>query len=304
MDFKNGKELLALCQDNHMTISEVMLRRETVLGEIGEETVLQRLSGSLEIMKRAAHDPVSSPSPSLGGLIGGEARRISDAAENGGIPLLCGEPLTKAITYAMAVLEVNSTMGLIVAAPTAGSSGVVPGVLLGACEHYSLGDEKLLTGLLNAGAIGYLLMRNASVSGAEAGCQAEVGAASAMAASALTEIFGGSPQMCLSAASMAMSNLLGLVCDPIGGLVEAPCQSRNAIGAANSFTCAQLALSGINHLVPFDEMADAMYHAGCSLPAEFRETALGGNAAAPTACRLCRKTDSAGGKETGEKEND
>ena len=287
MDFKNGKELLTLCQEKNKKISEVMLARECNLGEMAEEDVLARLSGSLEIMKKAAHGPIENPVKSLGGLIGGEGKKITEAAADGAVPMLCGEPLTKAIAYAMAVLEVNGTMGLIVAAPTAGSAGVVPGVLLGTCEHYGFDDKKLLQGLLNASAVGYILMRNASVSGAEAGCQAEVGAASAMAASARVELFGGTPDQCLSAASMAMSNLLGLVCDPIAGLVEAPCQSRNAIGAANAFTCAQLALSGIMHHVPFDEMGDAMYHVGCSLPMELRETALGGNAGTPTGCSLC-----------------
>jgi len=287
MDFKNGKELLTLCQENKIQISQVMLQRECDLGQIDSADVLARLTGSLEIMKNAAHGPIANPVRSLGGLIGGEGKKITDAAAGGQVPVLCGEPLTKAIAYAMAVLEVNGTMGLIVAAPTAGSAGVVPGVLLGTCEHYNFGDEELLQGLLNASAVGYILMRNASVSGAEAGCQAEVGAASAMAASALVELFGGTPEQCLSAASMAMSNLLGLACDPIAGLVEAPCQSRNAIGAANAFTCAQLALSGIMHHIPFDEMADAMYHVGCSLPVELRETALGGNAGTPTGCALC-----------------
>jgi len=287
MDFKNGKELLTLCQENKIQISQVMLQRECDLGQIDSADVLARLTGSLEIMKNAAHGPIVNPVRSLGGLIGGEGKKITDAAAGGQVPVLCGEPLTKAIAYAMAVLEVNGTMGLIVAAPTAGSAGVVPGVLLGTCEHYNFGDEELLQGLLNASAVGYILMRNASVSGAEAGCQAEVGAASAMAASALVELFGGTPEQCLSAASMAMSNLLGLACDPIAGLVEAPCQSRNAIGAANAFTCAQLALSGIMHHIPFDEMADAMYHVGCSLPVELRETALGGNAGTPTGCALC-----------------
>lgn len=287
MDFKNAKELLALCQEKNMKISEVMLAREVALGEADEEAVLARLTGSLNIMKNAAHSPIENPVRSLGGLIGGEGKKITDAAAGGQVPVLCGEPLTKAIAYAMAVLEVNGTMGLIVAAPTAGSAGVMPGVLIGTCEHYGFDDDRMLQGLLNGSALGYLLMRNASVSGAEAGCQAEVGAASAMAASALVELFGGTPEQCLSAASMAMSNLLGLACDPIAGLVEAPCQSRNAIGAANAFTCAQLALAGIAHHIPFDEMAEAMYQVGCSLPVELRETALGGNAGTPTGCTLC-----------------
>ena len=130
-------------------------------------------------------------------------------------------------------------------------------------------------------------MRNASVSGAEAGCQAEVGAASAMAASAVVELMGETPEMSLHAASIALSNLLGMVCDPIAGLVEAPCQSRNSIGAANAITCAQLALAGVTHPIPFDEMAEAMYRVGKSIPFELRETAMGGNAGTPTACTLC-----------------
>ena len=145
-----------------------------------------------------------------------------------------------------------------------------------------LSEAELEKGLLCAGAVGCLLMLNSSVSGAEAGCQAEIGSASAMAAAAAVELMGGSPKMCLEAASLALSNLLGLVCDPIAGLVESPCQSRNAMGAANALTCAELALSGICHPIPFDEMASMMHHVGRSLPMELRETALGGCAATPT----------------------
>ena len=197
--------------------------------------------------------------------------------------------MSRAITYAMAVLEVNASMGVIVAAPTAGSSGVVPGVLLALQEEYDLSDEEILNGLYTAGAVGYLLMRNASVAGAEAGCQAEVGAASAMAAAAAVEIMGGTPEMCMNAASGALANLLGLVCDPIAGLVEAPCQNRNSVGAANAMICAQQALAGITQVIPFDQMAEAMYHVGRSLPFELRESALGGCAGTPAACaRTCQ----------------
>ncbi len=287
MDFTNGKELLKLCNSEKKNISQIMLEREISLGDISEKDILSRLQVSLNIMKDSAHAPITKPVRSLGGLIGGEGKKITDYATSH--KPLCGSMMTRAIAYAMAVLEVNGTMGLIVAAPTAGSSGIVPGCLISYCEENHYNDSTMLQGLLNAGAIGYILTRNASVSGAEAGCQAEVGAASAMAASALTELYGGTPEMCLHAASIALSNLLGLVCDPIAGLVESPCQSRNAIGVSNAFTCAQLALSGIEHPVPFDEMADAMYHVGCSLPVELRETALGGNASTPTACSLCNK---------------
>lgn len=235
-------------------------------------------------MKEGVHEPLQNPKKSMGGLIGGEAKLVADHETKE--DSVCGTVLSRAIAYSMAVLEVNASMGLIVAAPTAGSSGVLPGVLLAVRDTKGLSDEILYKGLLNASAIGYILMRNASVSGAEAGCQAEVGAASAMAASAVVEMMGGTPKMCLSAASTALSNLLGMVCDPIAGLVEAPCQSRNAVGVANAITCAELALSGVENVIPFDEMAEAMYRVGKSLPFELRETAMGGCAGTPTGCRL------------------
>lgn len=290
VDFKNGKELLALCAENNKTISQVMLEREMFLGDVSENEIADRMRTALGIMKDSVHTPLQKPVKSMGGLIGGEGRKFLEYQSAGNLgSYLCGPVLTKAIAYALSVLEVNASMGLIVAAPTAGSSGVVPGSLIAVAEEFDLDEDTLLKALINTSAIGYILTRNASVSGAEAGCQAEVGAASAMAASALVEIFGGSPEASLSAASMALSNLLGLVCDPIAGLVEAPCQSRNAIGVANAFTAAQMALAGIYHQIPFDEMCQAMYEVGTSLPFELRETALGGNAATPTACSMCKK---------------
>ena len=187
----------------------------------------------------------------------------------------------------MAVLEVNASMGHIVAAPTAGSAGVVPGLLLALQDCYHISDERLIDGLFNAGAVGYLAMRNATVAGAVGGCQAEVGVAAAMAASAAVELMGGEPEQCLNAATTVLMNMLGLVCDPVGGLVEYPCQNRNAAGAANALVAAELALSGIRQLIPFDEMLDVMYRVGRRLPSELRETALGGCAVAPSACQRC-----------------
>jgi len=289
MDFINGESLLALCASENKKISEVMLEREIELGETTKEEVYKKLAYSISIMKNATTDPIKNPQKSIGGLLGGEAKAIYNYAFAKGAMPLCGGVLSKAIAYAMAVLEVNASMGLIVAAPTAGSAGVIPGAVLSVCEDYNLGEDAIYEGLLNASALGYIVMRNASVSGAEAGCQAEVGAASAMAASAIVELLGGTPDQCLHAASIAFSNLLGLVCDPIAGLVESPCQSRNAIGVSNAFTSAQLALAGIKHPIPFDEMVDAMYKVGLSLPFELRETALGGNASTPTGCALCKK---------------
>ena len=285
MDFRNGKELLDLCREHNLLISDVMRQREITCGSMTNEQIDARLKEILTIMKNAAHTPLETPTRSIGGLIGGEAKKTYEFSQTDNN--LCGSFLSRAISYSMAVLEVNATMGLIVAAPTAGSAGVLRGVLLALQEYRNLSDEAICSAIVHASAIGYILMRNASVSGAEAGCQAEVGAASAMAASAVVEVMGGTPEMSLHAASIALSNLLGMVCDPIAGLVEAPCQSRNSIGAANAITCAQLALAGVTHPIPFDEMAEAMYRVGKSIPFELRETAMGGNAGTPTACTLC-----------------
>ena len=238
-----------------------------------------------EIMRASATQPLKKPIKSMGGLIGGEAKKLEthyNKKKN-----ICGDVLQKAMTYAMAVLEVNASMGLIVAAPTAGSAGVVPGMMLALQECYRISDQRIVDALFNAGAVGYLAMRNATVAGAVGGCQAEVGIASAMAASAAVELMGGNPQQCLDAASTVLMNMLGLVCDPVGGLVEYPCQNRNAAGVANALIAAELSLSGIRQLIPFDQMLEAMYAVGKRLPAELRETALGGCAATPAACAAC-----------------
>lgn len=285
MDFKNAKELLALCQEKKLPISEVMRQREILLGETTAEIVDQRMDRVLEIMKDAAFSPIKDPVISMGGLIGGEARRLCEFHDLG--KSLCGNVLGKGITYAMATLETNASMGLIVASPTAGSAGIVPGMMLALQEVYGFSDKKIRQALFNAGAIGYLAMRNATVAGAVGGCQAEVGIASAMAASAAVELLGGTPLQCTYAASTVLMNMLGLVCDPVGGLVEYPCQNRNAAGVSNALIAAEMSLAGIPQFIPLDEMIYAMYTVGKKLPAELRETALGGCAATPSACEKC-----------------
>ena len=285
MDFKNAKELLALCQEKKLPISEVMRQREILLGETTAEIVDQSMDRVLEIMKDAAFSPIKDPVISMGGLIGGEARKLCEFHDLG--KSLCGNVLGKGITYAMATLETNASMGLIVASPTAGSAGIVPGMMLALQEVYGFSDKKIRQALFNAGAIGYLAMRNATVAGAVGGCQAEVGIASAMAASAAVELLGGTPLQCTYAASTVLMNMLGLVCDPVGGLVEYPCQNRNAAGVSNALIAAEMSLAGIPQFIPLDEMIDAMYTVGKKLPAELRETALGGCAATPSACEKC-----------------
>ena len=285
MDFKNAKELLALCQEKNLPISEVMRQREIILGETTARIVDQRMDRVLEIMKDAAFSPIKNPVKSMGGLIGGESRKLYEFQFQG--KSLCGNVLSRSITYAMATLETNASMGLIVASPTAGSAGIVPGLLLALQEVYGFSDEKIRQALFNSGAIGYRAMRNATVAGAVGGCQAEVGIASAMAASAAVELLGGTPLQCTYAASTVLMNMLGLVCDPVGGLVEYPCQNRNAAGVSNALIAAEMSLAGITQFIPLDEMIDTMYTVGKKLPAELRETALGGCAATPSACEKC-----------------
>ena len=285
MDFNNAKGLLELCDNNNLSISEVMKIREFEEGISSKEEIKNKMKRVLEIMRDSATMPVNTPIKSMGGLIGGEAGKLNKYREKS----IGGVLLNKAIMYAMAVLECNASMGLIVAAPTAGSSGVVPGLILAIQDEYSFSDEKVMDALFTAGAIGYLAMRNATVAGAVGGCQAEMGVAASMAAAGAVELMGGSPRQCLDAASTVLMNMLGLECDPVGGLVEYPCQNRNASGVANALVAAELSLSGIKQLIPFDEMLDTMYKIGKRMPVELRETALGGCAVTPSACDACKK---------------
>ncbi len=280
LDFISGAELLAVCEENEMTISEAMFSREVSKFGTHHETVWNQMYKTLQVMRESVDRSQKDELKLLGGYIGGESKKLlSHLKENR--PL--GGMISRACAYAMGVLELNASMGRIVAAPTAGSSGVLPGVLVALDEEFEFDDESLINALFNAGAIGYLISRNATLAGAEGGCQAEVGAASAMAASMICELLGGTPEVCLAAAGDALSNILGLVCDPIGGLVEYPCQKRNAMGVANAIISAEIALAtGGVRLVPFDEVVAAMYNVGRSIPYQLRETALGGLAAAPS----------------------
>ena len=287
MNFTTGAALLTLCANENIAISEATIRRELKIFGGTRNSVRKRMAHSLEIMKKAAKQPLKEDIKTVGGLIGGEAQKVYKHSRQN--RTVCGSVIAKAVAYALAVPEVNASMGLIVAAPTAGSSGVIPGTLLAVQEEFELTDDDIVTALFNAGGIGYLFMKNATVSGAQGGCQAEVGVASAMAASAVTELMGGNPEQCLNASALATGNILGLVCDPIAGLVETPCQPRNAMGASNALICAEMALSGIKNPIPFDEMVEALFRVGHSLPIELRETARGGCAATPTGCQLCEK---------------
>ena len=286
MDFKKAAELLSLCKEYDKPISQIMMDRECEMTEKPLDEIRSRMAVSLQIMKDATKEAINQPSQSMGGLIGGESRKLSDLQSSG--KNIAGNLLSKAIAYSMGVLEVNASMGLIVAAPTAGSSGVIPGVLLALQEEYDFTDDQIIDALFTCSAIGYLAMLNATVAGAVGGCQAEIGVAAAMAAAAVVELMGGTPEQCTDAASTVLMNMLGLVCDPVGGLVEYPCQNRYASGASNAIVAAEISLAGIHQLIPLDEMMDIMYTVGKKLPAELRETALGGCALSPSACAKCK----------------
>ena len=286
MDFKKAAELLSLCKEYDKPISQIMMDRECEMTEKPLDEIRSRMAVSLQIMKDATKEAINQPSQSMGGLIGGESRKLSDLQSSG--KNIAGNLISKASAYSMGVLEVNASMGLIVAAPTAGSSGVIPGVLLALQEEYDFTDDQIIDALFTCSAIGYLAMLNATVAGAVGGCQAEIGVAAAMAAAAVVELMGGTPEQCTDAASTVLMNMLGLVCDPVGGLVEYPCQNRNASGASNAIVAAEISLAGIHQLIPLDEMMDIMYTVGKKLPAELRETALGGCALSPSACAKCK----------------
>jgi len=291
-NFTCGAELLTLCEREGKSIGACYWNREVGLSAMQAEQGMQKTADELgeycdyvlQVMRESASEPVDDPKKSMGGLIGGEARAVAHVET----PLVDG--LTqRAMTYAMAVLETNACMGRIVAAPTAGSAGVVPSVLLALVDKFGYTHEQQVEALHCAAAVGTIIARNASVSGAQGGCQAEVGAACGMAAAAAVQLAGGTPAQCLDAAANALMCLMGLVCDPVRGLVEVPCQKRNASAAATALVCAQMALAGIANLVPFDEAVEALDAVGRSLPFELRESALGGIAACPSCCGHCAK---------------
>lgn len=284
MNFTSGKELLELCLKHKKKIYEIMIEKEKSFTGVSEEEIISKLMDSLKIMKESVNLGIEQEIKSMSGLIGGDAKKVFERNLNN--RSVCGTLMSKAISRSMAVLEVNSTMGKIVAAPTAGSSGIIPGVFITIGEEFDFQDEDLVKALITASAIGFIITRNATVAGAEGGCQAETGSAAAMAAGAIVELMGGTPEAALHAATICIKNTLGLVCDPIAGLVEAPCQKRNAIGAANALISAEMALAGVTSIIPFDEVVETMYRVGKCMPVELRETAMGGLAATPTGKKI------------------
>ena len=285
--FDDGEQLLDACGELGLNIGAVMAVREACL--TGEAHAIAAMRRVLDVMREETTAPIANPQRSLGGLIGGEAKLVDATRRNDLSASLMGPVQTDAVARAMAVLERSATMGVIVAAPTAGSAGVVPGCVLALADHLQLDDEQVMDALYCAAAIG-LNLTTSACSGVPPSIWTS--AAAAMAAALPTSAWhppSAPATQALDASSIALSNLLGLVCDPVGGLVEVPCQNRNAIGVAAAFSSAQLALAGIKSLVPFDQMAHVMLSVGHALPATLRETAKGGIAQAPAALSACEK---------------
>lgn len=275
----SGEELLKVCKTENIPIYEYSIRKEMLNGSTREE-IIERMRRTLEVMRESANYERKGILTSVGGLIGSESFRLNKYINKG--TTIVGETILKAMARAFSCSEVNASMGKIVAAPTAGSCGIIPAALLTAAESTGKDDESIINGLFTAGEVGIIIATNATVAGAEGGCQAECGSAAAMAAAALVEMMGGKPESCLHAAGIALQNVMGLICDPIAGLVESPCSKRNASGVVNALCSAEMALAGVASVIPFDEVVEAMYRVGKSMPSELRETALGGIAATPT----------------------
>ena len=283
--FLNGQELLDICHGKQIPISEAAILAELSREEMNRDEIMREMSLNLEVMRESIRVGLEEQQISITGLMGEDADKLMAFADCA----VMGQEMTKIVASAMAVTEVNASMGRIVAAPTAGASGILPAVLIQYGDAHDLSEEQLIAGLCNAGAIGMIIAHNASIAGASGGCQAETGSAAAMAASALTELRGGTPDMCLHAAAIALKNVMGLVCDPVAGLVECPCIKRNAIGAANAVLCSDMVMAGIESIIPFDEVVTAMRNVGRMMNPDLRETARGGIAATPTAQKIAEK---------------
>lgn len=250
---------------------------------VGE--IREALRRALVVMRGAVEQGLTGNLRSPSGLVGGDAAKLAAASAGP----LAGSPFRDILARALAVQEVNAAMGVIVAAPTAGGAGVLPAVLTGLAAARALPDEAVVDALATAGLIGAVVAERASLSGAEGGCQAETGAAAGMAAGAATEMLGGSPTQVSNAVALAQQGTLGLVCDPLGGLVELPCVFRNATGAAIALAAVEMALAGITFAIPADEVIDTMGDIGREMDVRYRETAGGGLAATPTGRRLARE---------------
>lgn len=281
LDYRTIDELCRAAGEGK--ISQIVLADQAAQLEQEGDALYTQMAARLKVMRESVAEGLEPGLRSASGLSGGDAAKMAAYAQEGGI---AGPFVSRALSRALAASECNAAMGRIVAAPTAGSCGILPGVILSLLEDGQCSEEDAVMALFTAAAVGMVIGNQATLAGAEGGCQAECGSAAAMAAAALVELKGGTPRQAAHACAMALKNQLGLVCDPVAGLVEVPCVKRNAAGVMIALSSAEMALAGIESRIPADECISAMYEVGKSLPASLRETAQGGLAATPTGLRL------------------
>ena len=285
LKYQSIQELVSAAEERGLKISELVLQDQAEAMEKPAEELYERMRKSFEVMRESVAAGQKKELRSMSGLTGGEGYLMKQYAEsrNGG---LCGDFLSRAIARALAVAGCNASMGRIVAAPTAGSCGILPGCLVSLYEDRGLPEKDIVMSIFTAGAFGMVIAANSSIAGAQGGCQAECGSAAGMAAASLVELMGGTPSQCADACAIAIANQLGLVCDPVAGLVEIPCIKRNVSGLMIAFSSADLALAGVGPKIPVDECVDAMREVGNALPNTLKETAGGGLATTPTGLKL------------------
>jgi L-serine dehydratase len=275
------EELMALAESKNCAIYDLIIEYESENSEESKEEIYAAMKKNWQVMQQSARQGISNKDKSISGLVGGDAKMLDEYrhAENS----FLGALALKAAAYALAVSEVNAIMGKIVACPTAGSCGIVPAAVLAAAEEKKYSEQEVINALFTAAGVGMIIAENASIAGAEGGCQAECGSAAAMAAAALTQLGGGTVRQVGEAAALALKNLLGLVCDPVAGLVEVPCVKRNGFASVHAIVASDMALAGIKSAVPPDEVIETMYKVGLAIPKSLRETSAAGLADAPSA---------------------
>lgn len=284
MKFDSLKDIIHFANKSNKTISEVTLEQSAKDMGISEEKVYNMMYNNLKVMKEAIESGLEKDLRSVSGITGGMASKMKKSVDDN--KNFSGQLMGEIIYSALSTIEVNASMGKIVASPTAGSCGILPGCIITIQKHFDIDDRKVVMAMINASAVGLVIAKNASISGAVGGCQAECGTSAAMTASAICELLGGTPDMCGHATAQALKSLMGLVCDPVAGLVEEPCIIRNASSASVAVVSAEMSLAGIESVIPVDEVISAMKSVGQQMPMCLKETADGGIAATPTGRRL------------------
>ncbi|WP_409341762.1 L-serine ammonia-lyase, iron-sulfur-dependent, subunit alpha [Paenibacillus sp. MBLB4367] len=287
MRFRTIQQMVEICEQEGLTFGSLMLKEQAKQSGQSENEQFAIMAKYYDIMKEAVRKGLTEDTTSRSGLVGLDAQRVQQRVSTGDASL--GGDAGTAMAYALAVSEVNASMGRIIATPTAGSCGIIPGVFVSSQERFGWDDNHMTMGLFSAGAIGYVIANNSFVSGAEGGCQAEVGSAIGMAAGSLVELRGGTPAQAAHAVGLALKNTLGLICDPVGGLVEIPCIVRNGFGAVTALAAADMAMAGVRSVIPSDEVIQVMLEVGAAMPEKHRETAKGGLAQTPTGKQIMQK---------------